>query len=148
MNKNPIPQGKYKPAVRHGDLIFTAGMTPRKDGVLLMSGRVSSDQPVEFYRDAIRQAAANQQQDEYPLPPGLVSVPIMQGDLIQIAEQLRGEQRNIGQSDTQHPQADPGSTRKQHIAPSRSRRLFGRRPQRLFGLPRFHGIPVFDACTR
>ncbi|MDY3907015.1 MAG: RidA family protein [Lawsonibacter sp.] len=59
MNKNPIPQGKYKPAVRHGDLIFTAGMTPRKDGVLLMSGRVSSDQPVEFYRDAIRQAAAN-----------------------------------------------------------------------------------------
>ena len=59
MNKNPIPQGKYKPAVRHGDLIFTAGMTPRKDGVLLMSGRVSPDQPVEFYRDAIRQAAAN-----------------------------------------------------------------------------------------
>lgn len=59
MNKTPIPQGKYKPAVRHGDLIFTAGMTPRKDGVLLMSGRVSSDQPVEFYRDAVRQAAAN-----------------------------------------------------------------------------------------
>lgn len=30
MSQNPIPQGKYKPAVRHGDLIFTAGMTPAK----------------------------------------------------------------------------------------------------------------------
>lgn len=28
MSQNPIPQGKYKPAVRHGDLIFTAGMSP------------------------------------------------------------------------------------------------------------------------
>ena len=28
MSQNPIPQGKYKPAVRHGGLIFTAGMTP------------------------------------------------------------------------------------------------------------------------
>ena len=24
---NPIPQGKYVPAVRFGDLVFTAGMT-------------------------------------------------------------------------------------------------------------------------
>ena len=50
MSKNPIPQGKYKPAVRYGNLIFTAGMTPRKDGVLLMSGK---------YRDAVIQAASN-----------------------------------------------------------------------------------------
>ena len=59
MSKNPIPQGNYKPAVRHGDLIFTAGMTPRKDGVLIMSGKISPDQPIEVYRDAIRQAASN-----------------------------------------------------------------------------------------
>ena len=28
---NPIPQGKYVPANRFGDLIFTAGMTPRSE---------------------------------------------------------------------------------------------------------------------
>lgn len=28
--EQPIPQGKYLPAVRHADLIFTSGMTPRK----------------------------------------------------------------------------------------------------------------------
>lgn len=32
MSKNPIPQGKYKPAVRYGNLIFTAGMTPGRTG--------------------------------------------------------------------------------------------------------------------
>lgn len=32
MNKNPIPQGRYKPAVRYGNFVYTAGMTPRKDG--------------------------------------------------------------------------------------------------------------------
>lgn len=45
MSQNPIPQGKYKPAVRHGGLIFTAGMTPRKNGVLLMSGKITPDHP-------------------------------------------------------------------------------------------------------
>ena len=55
----PIPQGKYKPAKRHGDLVFTAGMTPRKDGVLMMSGKISPDVPLDTYRPAIRQAAEN-----------------------------------------------------------------------------------------
>lgn len=59
MSKNPIPQGKYKPAVRHGNMVFTAGMTPRKDGVLLMAGKISPAEPLDTYRDAIRQAAAN-----------------------------------------------------------------------------------------
>ena len=27
----PIPQGDYVPARRHGALIFTSGMTPRRD---------------------------------------------------------------------------------------------------------------------
>ena len=47
MSKNPIPQGKYKPAVRYGNLIYTAGMTPRKDGVLIYSGKVRADEPLE-----------------------------------------------------------------------------------------------------
>ena len=59
MRKNPIPQGKYKPAVRHGSLIYTAGMTPRKDGVLLMSGKVLADVPPETYKEAVIQAADN-----------------------------------------------------------------------------------------
>ena len=59
MAKNPVPQGKYRPAVRHGDLIFTAGMTPRKDGQLILSGKITPDVPVETWREAVRQAAAN-----------------------------------------------------------------------------------------
>ena len=47
MAMNPIPQGKYKPEVRYGNLIFTAGMTPRKNGVLIQSGKISPDEPIE-----------------------------------------------------------------------------------------------------
>lgn len=57
--KNPVPQGKYVPAVRNGDLIVTAGMTPRKDGVLMLSGKVRADVPLETYKEAVVQAAAN-----------------------------------------------------------------------------------------
>lgn len=59
MNKNPIPQGQYKPAVRYGSLIYTAGMTPRRDGVLLMSGKIRPDRPLDDYREAVIQAASN-----------------------------------------------------------------------------------------
>lgn len=55
----PIPQGKYVPATRFGSLIFTAGMTPRKNGVLILSGKVTAEQPLESYRDAVYQAASN-----------------------------------------------------------------------------------------
>ncbi len=59
MKQNPIPQGKYCPAIRHGDLIYTAGMTPRKNGVLIQSGQVQIGRPVEDYRQAVEQAADN-----------------------------------------------------------------------------------------
>lgn len=59
MSKNPIPQGKYVPATRHGDLIFTAGMTPRKDGVLQFTGKVKAEEPLESYKEAVRIAAGN-----------------------------------------------------------------------------------------
>ncbi|MGI5933890.1 MAG: RidA family protein [Lawsonibacter sp.] len=58
-NQNPIPQGKYVPATRGGRVIFTAGMTPRNHGVLIFSGKVKAEEPLETYRDAVRQAAAN-----------------------------------------------------------------------------------------
>ena len=56
---NPIPQGKYVPAVRFGDLVFTAGRTPRNNGVLIKEGKVLCADAIEDYRDAVRQAARN-----------------------------------------------------------------------------------------
>ena len=56
---NPIPQGKYVPATRFDDLIVTAGMTPRKNGQLIQTGRVLKDALLEDYKDAVRQAAEN-----------------------------------------------------------------------------------------
>ena len=54
-----IPQGRYVPATRGDNLIFTAGMTPRKNGVLLMSGKIRSSDELAVYRDIARQAAGN-----------------------------------------------------------------------------------------
>ncbi len=62
MNKiteQPIPQGKYLPAVRHADLIFTSGMTPRKAGNLMYSGKISVADSIESHRDAVRLATLN-----------------------------------------------------------------------------------------
>ena len=57
--KNPVPQGKYVPAVRAGQLIMTAGMTSRKEGVVIYTGKVQADKPLEEYKEAVIQAAAN-----------------------------------------------------------------------------------------
>lgn len=62
MNKNieqPIPQGKYLPAIRHNDIVYTSGMTPRKTGKLIYSGQIKADQPIESYRDSIELATLN-----------------------------------------------------------------------------------------
>ncbi|MBO6523906.1 MAG: RidA family protein [Balneolaceae bacterium] len=57
--EQPVPQGKYLPAVRHSDLVYTSGMTPRKAGKLLYSGKIKSKDPIEFYKDAIELATSN-----------------------------------------------------------------------------------------
>ena len=57
--KNPVPQGKYVPAVRYGNFIFTAGMTPRRNGVATAVGRVKASDPLEMYRAPARLAASN-----------------------------------------------------------------------------------------
>lgn len=57
--EQPIPQGKYVPAVRHADLVFTSGMTPRKAGNLLYSGKIRITDSIESHRDAVRLAALN-----------------------------------------------------------------------------------------
>lgn len=55
----PIPQGKYIPANRYGNIIYSAGMTPRDNGKLIMSGKVVATQDVEYYKVAARLATAN-----------------------------------------------------------------------------------------
>ena len=47
---NPIPQGKYVPATRFGNLIFTAGMTPRNNGVLIRTGKVKASDDILIIR--------------------------------------------------------------------------------------------------
>lgn len=59
MKNMPIPQGKYLPASRWGNLVSSAGMTPRLNGILVFCGKVCADEPIETYREAVRQAAAN-----------------------------------------------------------------------------------------
>lgn len=62
MNKNleqPIPQGKYLPAIRHNDVVYTSGMTPRKAGKLIYSGQIRVDEPIESYKDSISLATLN-----------------------------------------------------------------------------------------
>lgn len=58
-NTNPIPQGKYVTANRWGNLIYTAGLTPRDNGKLILSGKVSGEDGFEHYEEAVRLAAAN-----------------------------------------------------------------------------------------
>lgn len=58
-SEQPVPQGKYLPAVRHGDLIYTSGMTPRKAGNLLYSGKIRVSDSIESHRESVRLAALN-----------------------------------------------------------------------------------------
>lgn len=57
--ENPVPQGKYAPATRGGNFIYTAGMTPRRNGELILTGKVKGSESAETYKEAVRQAAAN-----------------------------------------------------------------------------------------
>lgn len=54
----PVPQGDYVAARRHGGLIYTAGMTPREDGRMMYHGPVRTGE-VEAQREAVILACAN-----------------------------------------------------------------------------------------
>jgi enamine deaminase RidA (YjgF/YER057c/UK114 family) len=58
-NDQPIPQGKYLPAVRHADVIYTSGMTPRKAGKLMYLGAIKIGDPLEAHREAVILAVSN-----------------------------------------------------------------------------------------
>lgn len=53
------PQGAYVPAVVHGGMVWTAGMTPRRDGELLVRGTVGREVDVATAREAAGTAAGN-----------------------------------------------------------------------------------------
>lgn len=55
----PRPQGHYVPTSRVGDLVVTAGMTPRVEGVLAVTGRVGDVVDLDEARRAATIAADN-----------------------------------------------------------------------------------------
>ncbi len=55
----PEPVGAYVPAVRTGNLVFTAGQIPTRDGQLIAEGRVPDDVAIEAARRAARQCVLN-----------------------------------------------------------------------------------------
>lgn len=59
ITEQPIPQGKYLPAVRNADLIYISGMTPRIAGKLIYAGKIQARDSIEKHRDAVQLATLN-----------------------------------------------------------------------------------------
>lgn len=55
----PIPQGKYLPAIRNNNIIYTSGMTPRKAGKLIYSGEIKMKDQIDTHKEAVQLAALN-----------------------------------------------------------------------------------------
>lgn len=55
----PPPQGDYVPAVLHDGIVYTAGMTPRRDGKLVVTGIVGETLTVEEAQEAAAIAVGN-----------------------------------------------------------------------------------------
>ena len=53
------PLAAYVPAVRSGDLVFTAGQLPRRDGELVATGKVGADVTPEVATEAAAACALN-----------------------------------------------------------------------------------------
>lgn len=54
-----MPQGRYVAAVVHDGIAYSAGMTPRIDGVLVVTGRVGAEVSLDAAREAAALAARN-----------------------------------------------------------------------------------------
>jgi len=54
-----LPQGNYETATRAGNLIYTAGITPRINGELILTGKISENNPISIYKKAMICATQN-----------------------------------------------------------------------------------------
>ncbi|MDP2181562.1 MAG: RidA family protein [Actinomycetota bacterium] len=55
----PVALGEYVPAVRSGDLVFTSGQLPMRNGTLITSGLVGEEVDQDVARECARQCALN-----------------------------------------------------------------------------------------
>jgi enamine deaminase RidA (YjgF/YER057c/UK114 family) len=84
----PIPQGRYIPAVRHADIIYTSGMTPREAGELKFVGPIGANDDLETHRAAVELATTNALiAAEHQLQPGERLTLILQLNVFINAEQ-------------------------------------------------------------
>ncbi|AKG73592.1 RidA family protein [Salinicoccus halodurans] len=55
----PKPKGNYTLATRFENIIYTAGMTPTVDGVLIKRGKLMASHSEDTYRQIVQQATCN-----------------------------------------------------------------------------------------
>lgn len=55
----PKPVGAYVAGVRSGNLVFTSGQLPFRDGKLIATGKAPTDVPLALGQECARQAALN-----------------------------------------------------------------------------------------
>lgn len=55
----PAAQGNYRVPKRHRDIVYPSGMTPRLNGALTRTGRVTCEHDLADYREAVELAASN-----------------------------------------------------------------------------------------
>ena len=55
----PAPVGSYVPAIRAGNMVFTSGQLPIKDGKLIAAGKVPTAVPIDAAKEAAELAALN-----------------------------------------------------------------------------------------
>jgi len=75
----PAPVGSYVPSIRTGDLVFTSGQIPTRDGELVYTGKVGSTLSIEQGAEAARIAALN----------GLAQLAVAAGGLANVGRIVR-----------------------------------------------------------
>jgi enamine deaminase RidA (YjgF/YER057c/UK114 family) len=73
------PVAAYVPAVRSGDLVFTSGQLPMRDGELMLTGKVGGEVSLEEAAECAQQCALN----------AIAAVKSMVGDLARVAQVVK-----------------------------------------------------------
>ena len=75
----PTPVAVYVPAVVSGDLVFTSGQLPMKNGELMLTGKVGGEVAPEEAKEAAQQCALN----------AIAAVKSVLGDLDRVAQVVK-----------------------------------------------------------